>query len=79
MLRHATAALLNSCSSDVSYPVSVNDIILLGNLALASEDVGTIQDLHTVLASLNEDSPCPISSDNANIPCARHDDVINGG
>ncbi|MHC5185355.1 MAG: hypothetical protein ACYSPI_13965, partial [Planctomycetota bacterium] len=72
MLRHATAALLNSCSTDVGYPLSVAFIIDAVNAALDSEDPAVIQDTHMVLASLNEDSPCPIDAH-----CRVHDD-ING-
>jgi hypothetical protein len=62
MLRHATAALLNSCSTDVGYPLSVQFIIDAGNDALDSEDPAVIQDTHMILAGLNEDSPCPIDA-----------------
>jgi hypothetical protein len=69
MLRHATAALLNGCSSDVGYPISDLMVIELVNFVLDQEDIGMIQDAHTLLAMWNEDSPCPIDAH-----CIRHDD-----
>ena len=73
MLRHAVAALLNGCSSDVLYPVSDWLVIEMVNIALDSEDVEMIHGLHTMLASYNEDTPCPI-----NAHCQRMNDQING-
>ena len=77
LLRHATAALLNGCSSDVLYPVSDGTVIDLVNAALATEDVDIIQELHGVLAGFNEDSPCPISADNAKEPCQRYEEPVD--
>ena len=62
MLRHATAALLNGCSTDVAYPVSDLTVIEVGNGVLESEDIATIQEVHGILAGWNEDSPCPINA-----------------
>jgi hypothetical protein len=73
MLRHATAALLNACTSDVNYPISAAMVVDLVNFVLDEQDIGMIQNLHTLLADWNEDSPCPIDAH-----CIRHDDVING-
>ncbi|MHC5184267.1 MAG: COG1470 family protein, partial [Planctomycetota bacterium] len=74
MLRHATAALLNACSDNVAYPVSVGDIIDGGNTALATEDIAEIHDLHMILAGFNEDSPCPI---NAHCEVTDDDDYVD--
>jgi uncharacterized repeat protein (TIGR01451 family) len=73
MLRHATAALLNACSSDVGYPVSDAAVIDLGNYVLESGDPAMIQDLHALLSSWNEEFPCPIDAH-----CRRIDDEVNG-
>ena len=72
LLRHATAALLNGCSSDVFYPVSDLIVIDLVNAALDSEDQATVQELHSVLAGFNEDYPCPI-----NAHCERTEPIVN--
>jgi uncharacterized repeat protein (TIGR01451 family) len=73
LLRHATAALLNACSSDTNYPISVQDVIELVNFGLDAPDIAVIQDVHTILAMWNEDSPCPIDAH-----CRRIDDEVNG-
>ena len=73
MLRHATAALLNSCNNDLFYPVSDTMVIDLVNFVLDGQDPAMVQDLHIILASWNEDFPCPISSDNSMYPCQRED------
>ena len=70
MLRHATTALLNGCSSDVAYPISGLGVIDLVEYALDSQDIGMIQDVHIILAMWNEDAPCPIDSQ-----CRRDDEV----
>ena len=61
LLRHATAALLNGCNSNVGFPISDTLVIQLVNLALASEDVDIVQELHSVLAEFNEYG-CPINA-----------------
>ncbi|MHC4962529.1 MAG: COG1470 family protein [Planctomycetota bacterium] len=73
MLRHATAALLNACSSDVGYPISVEQVIGLVNLGLDSQDIAVIQDVHTLFAAWNEETPCPIDAH-----CRVIDDEVNG-
>ena len=70
LLRHATAALLNGCSTgNVDYPISDALVIELVNAALATNDRSQINELHSALAGFNEDYPCPI-----NAHCDRHDD-----
>ena len=62
MLRHATAALLNGCSSDVSYPVSDSLVIQLVNFVLDEQDIATIRNAYMLFAMWNEDAPCPIDA-----------------
>jgi hypothetical protein len=40
---------------------------------LDAPDIAVIQDVHTILAMWNEDSPCPIDAH-----CRRIDDEVNG-
>ena len=61
LLRHAVAALLNECNDNVAYNVPGGLVIDLVNAALATEDVDEIQELHGVLAELNERG-CPIDA-----------------
>jgi hypothetical protein len=70
MLRHATAALLNAGNDAMAYPVPQEIIIDLVNYVLDQGDTAKVQELHTILVDLNEDSPCPI-----NAHCQRFDDI----
>ena len=88
LLRHATAAVLNACHSEVqSYPLSVDQIKTAVNTALANgfdevpipdtdpvEYEPNVSSLKQALAWFNEEYPCPISSDNASEPCTRNID-----
>ncbi|MHC4988716.1 MAG: hypothetical protein ACYTFX_09515, partial [Planctomycetota bacterium] len=73
LLRHGVAALLNACSDPVEFKYSEQEVIDKVDIALASLDRRTINDAKDDLAKENERG-CPISSDNANEPCTRHDD-----
>jgi len=74
LLRQATAALLNACNDQVSYPLTVEEIINGGNDALASEDHDTIEQLKDLLDVFNNQYPCPISSENSRHACQREEE-----
>ncbi|WP_432471299.1 DUF7507 domain-containing protein [Amphritea sp. HPY] len=58
LLRHSAAALLNAASADVGYPMSIAQIIALVQDAWIN---GNEAAAHAILASLNEDSDCPLA------------------
>ena len=74
LLRHATAALLNACNDEVTYPRTVDAIIEDVETALATCDRRAITSLKNDLAFDNE-LGCPIANDNApeGIRCERND------
>jgi len=82
LLRHATAALLNTCDTNVDYPVWETLIIDLTNAVLTTEDTDFIQELHSVLAEFNEYG-CPIDVHNTapiaadDVYAATMDTVLN--
>ncbi len=53
LLRSAVSALLNACSSDIAYPMSVAGVIADVNAALATLDRGEILGLHFTLDTYN--------------------------
>jgi len=61
LLRAATASLQNACNGDVSFALSVEEVITGGNAALATMDRKQILKLASTLDDLNN-SGCPINA-----------------
>jgi hypothetical protein len=61
LLRQATASILNACHSDISYPMSVGEVITAVDGALNTLDRVQILDLKTMLREYNK-LGCPIDS-----------------
>lgn len=73
LVRHAVAALLNSCDRDIAYPMPEAELILEVERVLTEGDKYEIEGLKDMLDMYNSYG-CGQSSDDAHIPCSPSED-----
>jgi hypothetical protein len=83
LLRHATAAVLNACNENISYPGGdVDAVVAIVDDILQNWGSKTARQILKQAREFDDwnNSGCPISADNApeGVRCERHDEEIDG-